>query len=333
MKNAWDWLKKHPLILGLLAGLSYGLFCRMLIYNENTVGFAIVAITSFGFVFLVPFAMGYLTIEAQNPMDSKFGGFLRACLFPWIPTVLALLAAFFTGFELMGCVIMASPVFLFMSSLGGIAAHYNPGKGRPRQMVLASVLVLPLGVSTAENFVPLQPTYQLVHTQIDIQASPETVWHQIKSVPEIAGDEHVPNFFHAVGFPRPLAATLSHEGVGAVRHASFEEKVLFIETVTEWDPPKALAFTIDPELSKATSPLLNGMILGGDYFDVLDGRYEIEVLNDSSVRLHLSSKHRVSTHYNLYAGFWTDWIMADLQNYILRVIKLRAEQSASVPQD
>ena len=45
-----------------------------------------------------------------------------------------------------------------------------------------------------------------------------------------------------IGFPRPIEATLSYEGVGGVRHASFERGLMFVETVTDWEPEHRLAF-------------------------------------------------------------------------------------------
>ena len=60
-------------------------------------------------------------------------------------------------------------------------------------------------------------------------------------------------------------------------------------------------------------------------FDVIDGAYTIEPLTDGRVLLHLSSHHRLSTRFNVYGGAWTDYVMRDLQNYILRIIKARCE--------
>jgi hypothetical protein len=35
---------------------------------------------------------------------------------------------------------------------------------------------------------------------------------------------------------------------------------------------------------------------------------------------------RLSTPFNLYSHFWTAYLMADLQNYILQIIKRRCER-------
>ena len=61
----------------------------------------------------------------------------------------------------------------------------------------------------------------------------------------------------------------------------------------------------------------------------LSGAYSIEPRPDGGVVLHLSSEHRLSTTFNRYAGLWTDFIMSDTQQYILRIIKHRAESIAA----
>lgn len=85
--------------------------------------------------------------------------------------------------------------------------------------------------------------------------------------------------------PRPIAATLDRKGVGGIRTATFERGVSFFEAVTEWKPAKALAFTIraDPEFDPHTA-FDQHVIVGGRFFDVLDGHYEIEVLLASRCR-------------------------------------------------
>jgi hypothetical protein len=103
--------------------------------------------------------------------------------------------------------------------------------------------------------------------------------------------------------------------------------VLFVETVDVWEPGRALAFSIhaDPDTIPATT-LDAHVTVGGPYFDVLRGRFDIEPVGPGRVRLHLSSQHRLSTGFNGYARLWTDFIMADVQAYILEIVKRRAER-------
>jgi hypothetical protein len=56
----------------------------------------------------------------------------------------------------------------------------------------------------------------------------------------------------------------------------------------------------------------------------------LEPLADGETVLHLSSRERVSTHFNAYAGFWTDAVMRSIQSSILQVIKQRAETTPQV---
>ena len=71
------------------------------------------------------------------------------------------------------------------------------------------------------------------------------------------------------------------------------------------------------------------MTIGGPYFDVLEGSYKIERAEEGKVKLHLSSVHRLSTRFNFYSGVWTDFIMRDIQNSILEVIKHRCQDGSS----
>jgi hypothetical protein len=65
--------------------------------------------------------------------------------------------------------------------------------------------------------------------------------------------------------------------------------------------------------------------VGGRFYDVLDGTYEIEATGAESCILHLTSNHRLSTRFNAYAGWWSMKIMDQIQGSILEVIRSRAE--------
>lgn len=165
---------------------------------------------------------------------------------------------------------------------------------------------------------------------IDIQAPPDVVWQNIERVRAIRKEELPSSWAHAIGFPDPVEATLSHEGVGGVRNASFAGNVFFLETVDLWEPKQRLGFTIAAETDKIPSTTLDEHVrVGGEYFDVLRGEYRLEPLAKNLTRLHLSSQHRLSTDFNWYAHLWTDAIMADLQKRILYVVKARSQAQAA----
>ena len=73
---------------------------------------------------------------------------------------------------------------------------------------------------------------------------------------------------------------------------------------------------------------------GGVFFDALEGMYEIQpMVEGNGIRLKLQSRYRISTQFNRYARLWGDYLMRDIQNNILRVIKARAEKRQVSPKD
>jgi hypothetical protein len=181
---------------------------------------------------------------------------------------------------------------------------------------------------------PLEETWKapaetvVITDSIDIEASPAAVWREIASVPAIPSEQVPFQWIYFLDFPRPIAAVIDREGVGARRHATFERNVSFFEIVTEWEPEKSLAFTIDadPEFIPRTA-FDQHIIVGGRFYDVLDGRYVIEP-TAKGCKLVLSSTHRLSTPFNFYASLWSTWVMNQIQSSILTVLKQRAEGKA-----
>jgi hypothetical protein len=146
-----------------------------------------------------------------------------------------------------------------------------------------------------------------IESVVDIQAPPTAVWQNIERVPPIPTGELQPSWSHAIGFPNPVEATLSEEGVGGVRHATFEGGVLFIETIDRWEPERRLGFSIQAQTERIPKTTLDEHVtVGGRFFDVLYGEYILEPLPKWGTRLHLVSRHRVSTDFNWYAHLWTD---------------------------
>jgi hypothetical protein len=114
------------------------------------------------------------------------------------------------------------------------------------------------------------------------------------------------------------------------RHASFERGLLFTKTVTTWNPPHVLAFSIRADTQQIPPTTMDEHVtIGGRYFDVLRGEYRLEPRADGSVVLHLSSQERLSTDFNGYAGLWSDAVMRSLQQSILSVIRDRCEYAGS----
>ena len=326
-----SWLvsrKARGLWIAVAVGVIYGLLARLAFYHPNPAWENLFTVMTCGFIFLMPAALGYLTLRFVSEP-----ALWQRIVLPWVPGFILVVAAFAVGWEGSLCIVMALPAFMVMGTIGGLVEQVSRSKLSERNQLgaLLGIVLLPYVASPVEQITNLPSQIRTVETQIVIDADIETVWQNIIRVPAITTQEQRFNWVHQIGIPKPVAATLSHEGIGGVRHATFEHGVTFVETIYEWEPRRTVAFTIDALAETIDAADLNTqVVVGGTYFDTLDGRYEIEPLADGRILLHLSSEHRLSTRFNVYAGWWTDWIMRSTQNYILDVIKVRCEEQFSV---
>lgn len=311
---------------GVLAGLAYGILLQAA-GRASIGGSETKILMTVGFVFLLPLAMGALTLILASAEARKSTAY--RILMPWLTTALSMAAAYLWQWEGSICLILGLPVYLTLASIGGILAGIVLSSSSDRRMRAAFIVALPPLTGRMELTRPLPLEHLETRTFIDIEADPQTVWQNIIRVPKITEEQN--GFFYKIGFPKPVEATLSHEGIGGVRHASFERGLVFVETVHEWEPERTIAFHIevDPRATPLTT-LDPHVTVGGDYFDVLNGKYEIEPQGLNRVRLHLNSEHRLSTRFNWYAALWSSFLMRDIQNSILGVIKTRCEKARDV---
>lgn len=311
----------YALAAAELAGVGYGVAARIGFGRESGIdGFGVMTLA---FVVLVPLVVGFLTV-ALAPGGQRMP---NAVTLPLITCVACLGFVLAAGLEGIICVILIAPVFLFFSVVGGLMGRGLRTFARSRRMYasgVATMLLLPYAAAPLENQVPLPDTRRTVVTSTVIRADAATVWRNVVRPTGIRPEENQVRLAHRIGFPNPVSATLSHEGLGGSRFAIFERGVLLRETVTEWVPERRMAFTINPAHIPPRA-LDEHVAIGGPFFDVTDGAYEIVPLDGGRVELRLTTTHRLSTHFNVYAGFWTELLMRQIQENLLHVIRTRAE--------
>lgn len=307
-------------------GAAYGIFLRLLISFPKMGGIRNSAnsVMTLAFLILGPLVIGFLTVrqaDAHQPTPVWVWIFL-----PWASVTLMMAVTALFAIEGAICIIMAFPIALVLASLGGVVAGIIGRRHRLSRIPTLCLAALPFLLAPAEATLHTPLETRTVQSEIRIHASAATIWQNVERVPAIAPAELRPNWTHRIGFPRPIEATLSYEGVGGVRHASFERGLLFIETITAWEPEHRLAFSIKADSAHIPPTTLDEHVtIGGRYFDVLDGEYRLEPLPNGDILLHLTSHQRLSTDFNGYAGLWTDAVMQNLQTSILKVIQHRCE--------
>src|SRR5262249_27975714 len=101
-----------------VAGLSYGLLVRL--YFGLDAGKAIFGVMSIAFLFGVPLVLGFLVVaiaERRQPIP-----WLLWLVVPWGPALLSLVAALGLAWEGLICLWLWVPLFMVLSSLGGVLA-------------------------------------------------------------------------------------------------------------------------------------------------------------------------------------------------------------------
>lgn len=320
----------HPFLRSLMfaafCGAAYGValqfFARFGMKNSEAIP-ASFFVMSGAYVFILPLVIGMVHVFIRSRKEKL--GYVQAIFEPLLPALLCLVFSVLVHWEGTICLIMALPVMFIFAALGGLAMRIILNF-KNKNLVFATFVFLPVPLSFAEQAIPLPQEKQIVANSIRIQASPEKVWRKIVRVEKIT--EPQDSIFFRMGFPRPVEAVLTGDGVGQTRMATFERGLQFIETVTAWREHEKLGFTIkaDPKMTPLTT-LDEHVTVGGAFFDVLTGVYEIEKVDAHTVNLKLYSEHRISTHYNFYARLWSRFLMAEIQSNILKVVKKRAETS------
>ena len=323
---------RYPFLLALGLGLAYSLFARFFFANsplpEN-------GLLSWSFLLGIPAGLGAITAHF---MPGNRDSFRRMVWVPFWVVMTFLCAALLFHLEGLICVIIIFPLFLVMSTLGA-ALYSTIADPRPNKndktLVVATFALLPFLAALLENQFNNPDDFRRVENTILINAPAAVVWQHIIRVAPIQAQDLGHSVIDDIGFPRPVEATLTHEGEGGVRHATFERGVEFIETVDEWVPLQRLSFSIVPNTATIPPTTFDEhVIVGGRFFDVLRGTYELHPAGPGRTLLVLHSQQRLSTHLNWYAGLWTGYVMSEIQGRILAVLKRRCEGpavSASVP--
>ena len=322
IKNLMNWLFSvwMAVFLALLYGIVVFLYFRYPSFHETY------KLMTVAYLFIVPLVIGAVTVYFGEWSRRRSWWF--RIFMPW--AVVGLLAGIILLLAWEGaiCVVMILPSYLILASLGGVLyGIVRDFRGNQLSgFAFAALLLLPFAVAPLESRFSQETEYRRVHTAIDIAAPNTSVWPEIIEVRKFKPEEHRFAWVHAMGFPRPVEATLDRPGIGGIRQALFEGNVLFLETIDSWEEGRSLSFNIaaDPD-SIPQRTLDEHVTVGGPYFDVLQGRYEIEALAPGKVRLHLTSFYRLTTPFNFYSSLWTDFVMRDIQKYILAVLKERSE--------
>ncbi|HLF02200.1 MAG TPA: hypothetical protein VI547_09515 [Anaerolineales bacterium] len=312
-------------VLAFGGPLAYGFIAR-LIFGESTWPGWFQTLSA-AFLCVVPFALGSLTVFLASSAMRRNLWYVH--LAPLFSSGAFMLAVAILAWEAWICVVMASPIFLVASMFGGLFVFiifkiFDALRNTTNVSLIVLILLAPYFIAPLESRFPPADKFRTVESVVVVNAPPEAVWQNIIRLPPIAESERPQNFFRTAGLPRPMEALLDREGVGGIRAGQWEDGLIWIGTITEWSPDQGFTVTLEADTSRVQSPLpLKG--IGGPNFDMVDDRYWIEPRADGKVNLHLYSTYRLTTRFNAYGSLWVDFLLRDIQNHILYVVKHRSE--------
>jgi hypothetical protein len=329
------WRQGMPWWLSVVAGALLGCLYRVAFSgwgnNGWSSGWPLLTMT-LGFLILVPMAMGYLAVGQYLRRTPGRPDWRDWFFLPWLSVLITMAVSVAVKWEGVICLIFAAPIMLISSAVGGLLAKVLAKRYVRSVPGQFGAYAMPLLVILVEAHIAAPVQIRTVKTDMLIHAPAAVVWDNIRSVRAIDSSELPDSWITRIGFPKPAEATLSHDGVGGVRRASFTGGLIFTETINRWEPKSDLRFSIHANTDSVPPTTLDEHVtVGGAFFDVLDGEYRLEGRPDG-ILLHLISRERLSTHLNPYAGVWTDAVMRSIQSQILVVIRKRCEAGQTTAQ-
>jgi hypothetical protein len=304
-------------LIGIAAGVAYAFLAMFIVTRLHTV----VSVT---YIFLVPVTLGAIPVLFST--KEQLNSYLEYLLLPWGITITFFVLSFISGAEGMICLVIIVGPFLVLGSLGSFLIRLIKLRKQNNQTPLYSTLLLPFLFLVFEQNFQATDQYYTVKTAIEINADQSKVWHNIKNVRNIQSTELKPHFVHLIGIPKPLNGELDKEAIGGIRSITWEKGIKFQEIIKTWSDGKEFTYDInvDPESIPPTT-LDEHVMIGGRYFDVIEGGYKIDSLSSSKSLVTLTCTYRITTNLNFYGKFWTDFILNDFNETILEVIKNRCE--------
>jgi hypothetical protein len=305
---------------------AYALLLRLLFCDTISDVLSVMSVT---FLFCLPFITGALTVYF-SPVEKVRRFSYRMCA-PWIPVFLFFVITLICSIEGFACWIMILPLFMIGASIGGLIGGYYKLKKKDNKVYVSLLVLLPFLMAPVEHWIGAIPGTYTAYTYIDIHAPADVIWNNITRVKEIPASKDKGWLTRTLGFPRPVRAELNYNGVGAHREAVFTNGLVFHEDVTAYIEQQKMVFSIKANPHEIPSTTMDEhVVIGGAYFDVLNGTYELQRLNENTYRLHLYSHFKLKTTFNFYASWWARWIMQDIQNNILQIEKERSEAMVTV---
>ena len=287
------------------------------------VGLSVLAFGAYGTTLFVatPFVMGATAAFVFNAGASRSVGATLSVAA--LSVVAACGAILIFALEGILCLFMAAPPALAMALMGAwLGRSIAQQRGARTPGLAAMLLPLPL-LAGMESNRPAPPPSEVL-TVVDIAAPADVVWRHVVTFSEL---REPPAWFFRLGIAYPRRATISGQGVGALRRCEFSTGA-FLEPITVWEEPRRLAFDVaaQPPAMEEWSPYRNVAAPHLDgYLRVRDGEFRLHPLPGGGTRLEGRTRYEMRIYPEAYWRMWSDALIHAIHQRVLGHIKELSE--------
>ena len=277
-----------------------------------------------GLFVALPFAIGLVSVLIYAGREKRsFASCMMVALLPLLFIGCGLLALAAEGVI---CLIMAAPIGIILSLLGGMVGHAivsRRERGLPPPAMALIFLSLPFMMGMENRADPQSPML-CVRTSVVINAPPETVWANVIAFPPIPSER---DWLLRTGIAYPTRAEILGHGVGSIRHCIFSTGQ-FVEPIEVWDEPKLLKFSVaaQPEPLEELSPYprIETAHLHG-YLQSHEGQLQLTALPGGKTLLEGTTWYTDQMWPSAYWQLWSDFIIHHIHLRVLNHIKTISE--------
>lgn len=279
-------------VLGLDARLHYGMVEFLLI------------------PFLSGFAAGRYSRDRRQGLKAVF-----LTLGLWLAFLLVM------QWEAIGCVVMSLPLmcpFIWGAVIfGGRYRMIPAGKGPNQLKTLPSVgLASVLVAAESERLWGRFDRVESLSTTQDFPASAEACWSKIQAMERVEGAQP---FLMGIALPAPLRCTLEFPGVGSRRICEFDVGRI-VERVTEWEPPRRMAFAVE----ESTLPYLS-------WLGFESAAYDFHPLPEGGCRVTRETTIRTTLRPAWYWRSFENWGVQSEHRYLFSAVKASLDRTGTNP--
>jgi hypothetical protein len=265
---------------------------------------------------MVPLLAGAVSVWSLQPQTA-----LRAAGVSSVPGFAGCALFLLLGREGFICVLMALPVVVPLSVIGGLIAYWGSRLVATKSPV-AMCLLIP--VSMGFDLTAKPPVYA-VTTQIVVNAPPERVWKYAVAFPDISAR---PDWILRTGLAYPVRTEIDGSGVGVPRYCVLSTGTVK-ERVTAWNEPYLLQFAVTetPPAMKETG--LYGTITPkhiSGYYISQAGQFTLTRLPGDRTLLVGTSWYQHGLWPAEYWRLWSDTVVHHIHQRVLEHIRDLSEK-------